>query len=282
MDITNDPSHGVDSEKLAESLIASRDPRILYVISNRKINSSVKSPWQWRAYNRSNPHDHHVHVSVVSDRSLYDDTRPWSLPGFGTPIKDQPAAQRYRGITATVFSGGVDSEKSAYDGKSIGNTVLGVALPYRFKAARPLVRVIKGGKFVDCKIVDVGPWNINDPYWIKNTRPQAESGTDMSGRKTNLAGIDLTPAAASAIGLQGKGKVDWEFVGAGTGSKETGTGAGVGGVLVGAGTAVTGAVTHPHLWPWFLAAGAIIATCGLLYWWYVKRIKAKTELEVKI
>jgi hypothetical protein len=34
----------------------------------------------------------------------------------------------------------------------------------------------------------------------------------MSGRRTNLAGIDLTPAAANAIGLQGKGVVDWEFV----------------------------------------------------------------------
>jgi hypothetical protein len=33
----------------------------------------------------------------------------------------------------------------------------------------------------------------------------------LSGRKTNLAGIDLTPAAAAAIGLAGKGKVDWQF-----------------------------------------------------------------------
>jgi hypothetical protein len=29
-----------------------------------------------------------------------------------------------------------------------------------------------------------------------------------------LAGIDLTPAAAQAVGIPGKGKVDWEFIGA--------------------------------------------------------------------
>jgi hypothetical protein len=67
---------------------------------------------------------------------------------------------------------------------------------------------------VDCDIVDVGPWNTNDPYWQNGARPQAESGFNTSGKPTNLAGIDLTPAAARAIGIDGKGKVDWEFVGA--------------------------------------------------------------------
>ena len=65
---------------------------------------------------------------------------------------------------------------------------------------------------VICDIVDVGPWNIDDPYWERGARPQAETGTDMMGRRTNAAGIDLTPAAAQAIGLAGKGKVEWEFM----------------------------------------------------------------------
>ena len=79
---------------------------------------------------------------------------------------------------------------------------------------RPKVRVTNPatGKAVECSIVDVGPWNTNDPYWETNGRPQAESGTDMSGRRTNLAGIDLTPGAAVALGIAGKGKIDWEFV----------------------------------------------------------------------
>jgi hypothetical protein len=60
-------------------------------------------------------------------------------------------------------------------------------------------------------IVDVGPWNTDDPYWTLGARPQAESGIDHSGRKTNKAGIDLTPAAARALGIPGKALVDWEF-----------------------------------------------------------------------
>jgi uncharacterized protein (TIGR02594 family) len=116
------------------------------------------------------------------------------------------------GITATVFGGVADHETSAYDGHVITDTELGVALPYHFPGARPNVCVWNAGKSVVCKIVDVGPWNTDDPYWQTGTRPEAESGVDNTGRKTNLAGIDLTPAAASAIGIAGKGIVDWEFV----------------------------------------------------------------------
>lgn len=126
---------------------------------------------------------------------------------------EKPVAGRQYGITATFFGGSGDPNTSAYDGHLITDDELGVALPYRFKGTRPKVRVFKDGKSVDCAIVDVGPWNINDPYWETGARPQAESGTDNTGRRTNLAGIDLTPAAADAIGLDGKGLVDWEFVG---------------------------------------------------------------------
>ena len=63
-------------------------------------------------------------------------------------------------------------------------------------------------------MLDIGPWNTNDPYWEAHKRPQAESGTDMRGRRTNRAGIDLTPATARALGIDGKGVVDWEFANA--------------------------------------------------------------------
>jgi hypothetical protein len=62
-------------------------------------------------------------------------------------------------------------------------------------------------------IEDVGPWNTDDPYWITGARPQAESGTDLTGRTTNGAGIDLSPALSQAIGIDGMGKVHWKFVG---------------------------------------------------------------------
>lgn len=83
MDITHDPAHGVDSYKMAEQLRLSHDPRIKYIISNRRIASSEVSSWEWRLYNGTNPHDHHVHVSVKADVKHYDDEAPWEIPMLG-------------------------------------------------------------------------------------------------------------------------------------------------------------------------------------------------------
>ena len=69
----------------------------------------------------------------------------------------------------------------------------------------PKVRVFKGDRSILCDIVDVGPWypsarGPEDKYWETGARPRAESDD-----RTNRAGIDLTPAAAAAIDLDGKG-----------------------------------------------------------------------------
>lgn len=74
LDITHDPSGGLDAGKLAEILRASGDPRIKYIISNRRIANSGKP---WRKYTGSNPHTMHVHVSVVTSAKLYDDASDW-------------------------------------------------------------------------------------------------------------------------------------------------------------------------------------------------------------
>lgn len=129
-------------------------------------------------------------------------------PPDGAAPVPQSTSTKQAGITATMFGG----EQSAYGG-AIDDNKPGVALPFRFsETPRPRVRVTKGSASVDCDIVDVGPWNINDPYWQTSKRPEAESGTDSRGRKTNRAGIDLTVAAAKAIQLDGKGLCDWEFI----------------------------------------------------------------------
>jgi hypothetical protein len=216
MDITHDPSHGMDAGRLAEVLRLSKDPRIKYVISNRRIFSSKISPWQWRPYDGPNAHTNHVHISVDGDKALYDDAETWSIDHVATIHEALPGSKRFTGITATVFGGRSDPNVSGYDGHVITDEEFGVALPNRFAGARPQVRMINplNGKSTICDICDVGPWNVDDPYWETGARPQAESGIDHRGRTTNLAGIDLTPAAARAIGIDGKGKVDWEFVGA--------------------------------------------------------------------
>lgn len=79
IDLTHDPKNGFDSYAFAEWLRTKRDPRIKYVISNRRIFSSETSPWQWRRYSGSNPHDHHVHISVQDEKARYDDVRSWNV-----------------------------------------------------------------------------------------------------------------------------------------------------------------------------------------------------------
>lgn len=79
IDVTHDPKGGCDGTKLAEALRASRDHRIKYIIWNKQICSSSVAPWQWRKYTGSNPHQHHVHISVLPAKGLYDDNRDWHL-----------------------------------------------------------------------------------------------------------------------------------------------------------------------------------------------------------
>ena len=218
MDITHDPSHGLDAGKLAEILRLNKDHRIKYIISNRRIASSLVSPWVWRPYNGVNPHEEHVHISVMGDKELYDDIHVWHIGSTPVVVEQPNQLGHFIDIIATEFGGAGDEQPSAYADVTPGWADRpGVALPFRFAGKRPLVRVFRNGKTVDCPIVDVGPWNINDPYWVIGERPQSEAGTDTRGRKTNKAGIDLTPAAMDALLVPGKAGtrstiVDWEFI----------------------------------------------------------------------
>jgi hypothetical protein len=83
LDITHDPAHGCDIDKLTDALAAGRDPRISYVIANQLIMSGPAGPdpWVWRTYGGSDPHTNHVHISVVADVSA-DRTTTWALPGL--------------------------------------------------------------------------------------------------------------------------------------------------------------------------------------------------------
>jgi hypothetical protein len=98
-DFTNDPAGGLPGQWLADTLVASRDPRIKYVIFNHRIIDSRAGihPWTWMPYSGANAHEHHVHVSVFAG-ALGDDTRPWNLGGtsgedddvqLDEPIKQQ-------------------------------------------------------------------------------------------------------------------------------------------------------------------------------------------------
>lgn len=84
MDITHDPAHGCNSEAIVEVIRNSRDPRVKYLIWNRRIaNSSAigeSSPWEWRPYPGANPHNKHCHISVKAEAALYDSAASWAMP----------------------------------------------------------------------------------------------------------------------------------------------------------------------------------------------------------
>ena len=80
IDITHDPAHGLVIAHLAHALAKSHDNRIKYIITNRRILDSRQEfhPWEWMPYFGDDPHTGHLHLSVVTNQSRYDDTRPWT------------------------------------------------------------------------------------------------------------------------------------------------------------------------------------------------------------
>lgn len=111
-DFTHDPAGGLNSELVAQALLDSRDPRIKYVISNRKIaaGSDGPSPWKWRKYTGANAHDHHFHISVKKGKSFFDDTADWNLNAAPTAaeVKASPVAAAYVPPPPTLLPGSKD------------------------------------------------------------------------------------------------------------------------------------------------------------------------------
>jgi hypothetical protein len=224
IDITHDPAHGVDARRIAEQLVASRDDRILYIISNRQIVRSYPrtgtTPWQWSAYTGDNPHSAHFHVSVVDIPAFYNDVRPWKID----PVKIENSSDpnKFTNIKTTVF-------QDASDAYAPFNVMpdLGYALPGRIEGELPLkITNRANGLSVIVNKADIGPWYDGrdgwpeDRWWERNARPRAEVDS-----RTNGAGIDITVAAARAIGIEvvmrgnvvaaGEAQLDIEIIGSG-------------------------------------------------------------------
>jgi hypothetical protein len=77
LDITHDPADGVDCNLIAEAIRT--DPRVKYIIWNRRISNPTIERGKWRPYKGSNGHTHHIHISVKSTKAHYDDAKPWKL-----------------------------------------------------------------------------------------------------------------------------------------------------------------------------------------------------------
>lgn len=81
VDITDDKANGCDADLLAQHIVASRDPRVKYVIWNDTVVRSYDKPglsaWTPEEYLGTNPHVTHTHVSVHNTASALDDTSDW-------------------------------------------------------------------------------------------------------------------------------------------------------------------------------------------------------------
>ena len=181
-DITNDPEHGLNARKLAESLIASRDKRILYIISNAEICSSVVSPWKWRPYHGQNPHREHMHLSVVEDEELYDDTRPWAIDkeAPSTPIGIAEGQQSGKGSWYSQYRG---KYRWVDEGDAPNSAALGCPDD------------AQGVSFYDKKTL--GKW-----FMVKapNGEVSLEQQTDIGPHPRTGRKIDISAAAAERFG----------------------------------------------------------------------------------
>lgn len=90
-DFTHDPGGGLDCQWLADTLVTNRDPRIKYIIWNRRIWTPGVG---WRAYTGSNAHTHHLHLSVVASPAN-DTATPWAgITAQRQPEVDMQADER--------------------------------------------------------------------------------------------------------------------------------------------------------------------------------------------
>jgi hypothetical protein len=86
-----------------------------------------------------------------------------------------------------------------------------VALPHP-RALGKSVEVRYGARALVVPVLDVGPWNIDDAYWVDSRRPASERSLGHYRTPSNRAGIDLSDAVYATLGLRDNDWVEWRFV----------------------------------------------------------------------
>lgn len=110
IDVTSDVKSGCTGDYLAAELVKSRDPRIKYIIWNRRIIKAYKDKggipaWTWQKYTGPNAHAHHIHISVGPEKIKYDDRADWDLDSDVAVVVDELEAA---GDEAIQHSGAAD------------------------------------------------------------------------------------------------------------------------------------------------------------------------------
>ena len=81
VDLTHDPENGIDCDYIFENLKG--DKRVKYLIFKGKIWSEEKAEQGNRQYTGSNPHNKHLHISIVAAHR--NDVSSW-FPWLNKPV----------------------------------------------------------------------------------------------------------------------------------------------------------------------------------------------------
>lgn len=111
IDVTDD-SGGADGDVVAAYAI--RDPRVKYVIWNRRIYDTRKPGWRPYSKWKSMPHDHHVHISVKQAGRADSSPWAWTEPGPPPPI-DLPGETKFDESDPKVIAEAAAKKKKADD-----------------------------------------------------------------------------------------------------------------------------------------------------------------------
>ena len=107
LDLTHDPGHGLDIDRLSDQLQAGRDSRVSYVIANKAImfGAGGPSPWAWLDYDGDDPHTGHIHISVVADDRA-DQTYAWYLTdGDDMAISPEDLKMITQNVSSAILRG---------------------------------------------------------------------------------------------------------------------------------------------------------------------------------
>jgi hypothetical protein len=106
IDIDEDLAADIHSiENIVTAIRKSRDPRVKYIIYEKRITVPGSDLQKWKPYKGKNPHDHHAHISVNSDPKLYDSRRKWDLGDLNpfSNLKDDEIVLDLTDSAATII-----------------------------------------------------------------------------------------------------------------------------------------------------------------------------------
>ncbi len=108
VDLTDDDMHGCDVGRLAAHLVATRDPRVKYLIHKGTIWASYgSSAWQPRPYTGINAHEKHLHVSILAG-TRYSTATWWPRTQPAKDVEDMTTDEMISALNAAAKAGKLD------------------------------------------------------------------------------------------------------------------------------------------------------------------------------